>query len=67
MNINICSDGGVRNNIASFGLIATVEEFTFMTIQQCLPDVYDHYSSHQRKAYGILSAIQLIHLINKYK
>jgi hypothetical protein len=66
MNINICSDGGVMNNIASFGLIVTNDEFIFMTIQQHLPDIYNDSSSHRSEAYGILNAVQLLHLINKY-
>jgi hypothetical protein len=67
IKIDICSDGGVRNNKAGFGLIATSENQTIVTIAQILPEIHNPFTSHRSEAFGLLCAFQLITAINHFK
>jgi hypothetical protein len=60
LKLTICSDGGVRNNIAGFGVIVTIKHQPIMTIKHRLPHIYNTYLSHRSEAFGVLSALQVV-------
>jgi hypothetical protein len=60
INLILCSNGGVKNNIAGFGIVASCEGKIIMEGKQKLPRIYNQYTSHISEDFGILTAFKLL-------
>jgi hypothetical protein len=58
-----CSDGGVRENRAGFGMVGSVEGKIVVECHHRLHEIYNDYNSHRSEAWGILS----MELITEYR
>lgn len=67
INKKLCRNGGIRENIAGFGVIATINKQNIITNKHRLQDIYNSCFSHQSEAHQILCAIRILKIIYKYK
>jgi hypothetical protein len=67
LKITFCSDGGVRENVAGYGIVASVDEQIVLSNKQILPDVYIEYTSHQNEAYGVLASLKKMQKLRQYQ
>jgi predicted RNA-binding Zn-ribbon protein involved in translation (DUF1610 family) len=67
LQITFCSDGGVRENIASFGVVASINEKIILRNRQILPAIYNNYTSHRSEAYGVLAAFYSLQKLYQYQ
>jgi hypothetical protein len=62
-----CSDGGVKENRAGFGMVGSYEEKIVVRCHKHLHNIYNNYSSHRSEAWGLLGIFCLIGLIYEYR
>jgi hypothetical protein len=67
LNLVFCSDGGVTDNAAGYGLVGSVDNNTILTNKYRLPEIFNKYTSHRSEACGLLSAIIHAQVIIKYQ
>jgi hypothetical protein len=65
--IVFCSDSGVNNNIAGFGLVARIDNQVVLQNMKKLGDIYNKYTFHQCEAMGLLCAVSTLEAIVLYQ
>jgi hypothetical protein len=60
MDITFCSDGGVSNDKAGYGVVGSIDNQIFIQNTCKLPKIFNKYTSHRSEACGVLSA--LVHI-----
>jgi hypothetical protein len=64
--IQICSDGGVRNLTAAFGMVFSLNYNIISTTGIRLQNEYSNISSHRCEAFGLLSALIIYNRFQEY-
>jgi ribonuclease HI len=64
--IQVCSDGGVRNGTAGFGIILSINNSTIVSTMMQLKEEYGEYTSYRSEAYGLLGALILYNKMQEY-
>jgi hypothetical protein len=67
LNLAFCSDGGVADNVAGYGLVGSVDTNIILTKKYRLPEIFSKCTLHRSKACGLLSAIMHAQVIIKYQ
>jgi hypothetical protein len=67
LNLVFCSDGGVSNDIAGYGVVGSLNNNIIITNKCKLPTIFNKYTSHRSEACGVLSAIIHVQAIVKYQ
>jgi hypothetical protein len=67
LEMTFCSDGGVKDDHAGFGLVGSFVNKIVVSCYQRLHDIYNKYNSHRSEAWGLLCTFYLIELIAKYR
>jgi hypothetical protein len=66
LQITFCSDGGVNQNIAGYGIAARAGNDIIIRNRERLPTIYNNYSSHRSEAYGMYCGITTAYHILKF-
>jgi hypothetical protein len=66
ITINFCSDGGVKHNIAGFGIVASINNIIILKNKQRLKSTYNKFTSHRSEAVGMLAAINTLYAIQSF-
>jgi RNase H len=65
-NINICSDGGVKNKKGGFGFVIAMEDKVVMESNHRIGETYNGPTSYRAEAIGVMCAIQTYNRIQKF-
>jgi ribonuclease HI len=64
--LQVCSDGGVRNGTAGFGIVLSINNNSIMSTMMQLREEYGEFTSYRSEAYGMLGALTLYHKMQEY-
>jgi ribonuclease HI len=65
-NITICSDGGAKDGIGSFGIINRIQGINVIEFHNRIPKSYENANSYRSEAMGILVTVKLLELVHIY-
>jgi hypothetical protein len=64
--IQICCDGGLRNNIAGYGVIFSINNVMISKTLMRIHEEYGEFTSYRSEAFGLLGALTLYNKIQDY-
>jgi hypothetical protein len=65
-NITMCSDGGIRQQIAGFGVAVGIDDNIVATTHMKMAPIFNEFTSYRCEAVGMLGALALYNKLQEY-
>jgi hypothetical protein len=62
----IVCDGGMKNNIAGYGVVCIINDQIMITTKNRVPDTHNDHTSYRSEAFGVLSSILMYKTIREF-